>query len=104
MSIKLYKASERTVRKACNKCGSTDLYWANVGSPDSRDVVLIDALHVRHFPKGAELLAKNVHPCHTERLAKLTGGETVDSETPETRRLAHPAPSSRHPWRPPWRR
>lgn len=87
----LYKASERTVRKACRTCGATDLYWANVGSPTSKDVVLVDAnSFTRALRKGDLVFGSDVHSCHIDRLAKLTSGEPVDSEA--TDEAPAPAP------------
>lgn len=76
----LYKASERTIRQACKTCGSTALYWARVGSPDSKDVVLIDARDLAKVAsKGGRVPSDYVHKCHADRFARLTRGENVDN-------------------------
>jgi cobaltochelatase CobS len=60
--MSLVKQSERTVRKACRKCGSTDLYWTT--DTNTGKFVLVDAnAATRATSKGGNVSEEYAHKC-----------------------------------------
>lgn len=84
-TLAVWKASERTSRKGCDKCSATDVYWATVGaSVDSGGpFVLMSAdSYMRGLAKGESVWRpeNHVHACFDAKLRRLLG---VDQPTPD---------------------
>lgn len=76
--MSLVKQSERTVRKACRKCGSTDLYWTT--DTNTGKFVLVDAnAATRATAKGGDVSEEHAHKCIKGE--PTTVHDTTDDQT-----------------------
>lgn len=87
----LTKMSDRTVRKGCKVCGSTQVYWAKDDS--TTQFVLVDAsTYTRSVPKGCAVSDTERHTCNDnkvyDRPRALQDDATNDTTTTEDNKVS----------------